>query len=263
MDTVTVAQKWSRRWLGWPLPRLGRRRAFSLVGMGRQLLREEGPRAGMWRRHGGGGAAGGTTPHPRSPAVSWEPTPDTPDTCIGCPAGLEGSRSGQGVPAGLCPCAVPAGSTRDVPPPQRPAPPELSHRRASWKHQHPPEGQSPSPEFHSPSLSFTPPAPGQGLSPLTFLLKPCLSPYGKFSRKHLMGLLCPQPALRATDAPKPTPASLDLSNHRAVPLGVLGRQCAWGWDCRWQAGPDPGTHPQGLAPSLGLKVGTRLRLVGD
>ena len=95
------------------------------------------------------------------------------------------------MPAGLCPYAVPAGSTRGVPPPQRPAPPELSHRRASWKHQHPPEGQSPSPEFHSPSLSFTPPAPGHGLSPLSFLFKPCLSSYSKFSRKHLMGLLCP------------------------------------------------------------------------
>lgn len=67
MDTVTTTQKWSWRWLGWPLPRLGRGRAFSLEGRGQQFLREEGAHAGMWRRHGGEGGCRGYHPPPPQP----------------------------------------------------------------------------------------------------------------------------------------------------------------------------------------------------
>ena len=49
-------------------------------------------------------AAEGTTPHPHSPAVSWEPTSNTPDTCIGCPTGREGTRRGRGAPRPLSTC---------------------------------------------------------------------------------------------------------------------------------------------------------------
>ena len=73
----------------------GEETSLLLGGDGTAAPQGGGPQAGMWRRHGGGGAAGGTTPQPRSPAVCWELTPDT---CIGCPAGREGSRRGRGCP---------------------------------------------------------------------------------------------------------------------------------------------------------------------
>lgn len=104
MDTVTTTQKWSQRWLGWPLPRLGRGRPFSLVGRGSSSSGRRVLMQGRGRGMGVGAAAGGTTPRPRSPAVSWEPTPNTPDTCIGCPTGQEGTRRGRGAPRPLSMC---------------------------------------------------------------------------------------------------------------------------------------------------------------
>ena len=89
-----------------------------------------------------GGASGGTVPPPPcSPAVSWGPTPDTPDTCIGCSTGREGGRRGGGArwPPSTChsrwqhpgPASSPA-STKSLPrlleapaPPRGQGPPQV------------------------------------------------------------------------------------------------------------------------------------------
>lgn len=144
---MTIAQKWSRQRLGWPLPRLGRRRAFSLVGRGRQLLTEEGPRAGTWRRHRGG-FRGNRAPPPCSPAVSWGPTPDTPDIRIGCSTGREGSGRGGGArwPPSTCrSCWQHLGSASS--PPSTKSPPHLLEAPA------PPRGRGAPPEHPPPSAT--------------------------------------------------------------------------------------------------------------
>lgn len=62
--------------------------------------------------------------HPRPPqasAVSWEPTPNTPDTCIGLPHWARGHQEGQGCPC-LCPRATLPAAPRVSPVPGPPAP---------------------------------------------------------------------------------------------------------------------------------------------
>lgn len=102
MDTVTTTRNGAAV-AGLASPRLGRGRPFS-GGEGQQLLREEGACRDVEEAWGWGQLQGAPPPPPAVSAVSWEPTPNTPDTCIGCPTGQEGTRRGRGAPSALPTC---------------------------------------------------------------------------------------------------------------------------------------------------------------